>query len=129
MLTSTLCFNDFEMIRKVINDGGKKDAPVDHTLCLKDSRTWIKVSTGMGPFGGFGTIKLVIPFPSKNRQHIDVFRGEKEHLEAIAFDMYLPHVEHVGDDLKIRFSTEMLANPEFTDNVIELIDNVACILR
>jgi hypothetical protein len=130
MLIPTLCTGDYDMIRKVITDPWETDAPpLNHTLVLKESRACIKVSRGLGPFGGYGNIKVVIPFSPEIRRHIDVFNGEKEHLETFAFDMYLPHVEHVGDDLKIRFSTEMLDNPEFIDNVLELIDKVVCVLR
>jgi hypothetical protein len=89
----------------------------------------IKVSQGLGPHGGYGNIKVVIPFTAKMRRHIITFRWGGGKLQAIAFGMCLHDVEKKEDNLKIRFSMEELANPDFVDQVIELINKVASALN
>ncbi len=82
-----------------------------------------------GPRVSEGNIEVVTPFPAKMRRHIITFRWEGGNLQAIAFGMCLHDVEKMGDNLKIRFSMEELANPGFVDQVIELIDKVASALN
>ena len=90
----------------------------------------IELSQGLGPHGGYGNIKVVFPFTEKMRRHIVTFKwGEEERLQAIAFGMCLLDVEKTENKFKIRFSIEELANPDFVDQVIELISKVASALN
>ena len=102
-------------------------------LCISLSRgescDCIKVSQGLGPHMGYGNIKVVIPFTAKMRRHIITFRRGEGSLKAIAFGMCLHDVEKTGDKLKIRFSMEELANPDFVDQVIELISKAVSALK
>jgi hypothetical protein len=112
-------------IRDVITAEKK---PIPFLLWLKASRAVIQVYQGLGPFGGYGNINVVIPFPAKLRRHILTFRWKGGVLQAIAFGMCLHHVEKMGSNLKIRFSMEDVPNPGFVDQVIGLIDKVASAL-
>jgi hypothetical protein len=131
MLTNTEYTEDYNKIRETIKakwEAGKP--PPTHTLVLRDSRGCIKVSQGLGPFGGWGQIKVVIPFPPEMHRYIYVPLKGQEYIDALAFDMYrLPEVERVQDGLKIRFSREEFElDPAFVDKVIEFIDKVVSVL-
>lgn len=131
MLTNTQYTEDYDKIRETIKaDWEAEKPPPTHELVLNDSRGRIKVSQGCGPFGGWGQIKVVIPFPPEMHRYIYVPVKGQEYIEALAFDMYrLPQVERVQDGLKIRFSMEELErDPAFIDNVIEFIDKVVSVL-